>query len=102
MKSGLVSIAISVASGASRSRIGLQKVPTPGPYSTKTLVRCQSTRPSILSISRADEGMIEPTITGCFRKPRKNIAHWPSPNNEVLRLPASALSPGDAVINSST
>ncbi|VXC72946.1 hypothetical protein SPHINGOT1_130157 [Sphingomonas sp. T1] len=75
MKSGLVSITISVASGAMRSRIGRQKVPTPGPYSTNTLVLSQSTRPSILRISLSDDGTIEPTMTGCFRNSVKNICH---------------------------
>src|SRR3546814_6523271 len=65
MKSGLVSIAMNCASGAIRSRIERQKVPTPGPYSTNNLVFAQSTGPSILRISRSEDGTIEPTITGC-------------------------------------
>src|SRR3546814_8820779 len=73
MKSGLVSIAMNCASGAIRSRIERQKVPTPGPYSTNNLVFAQSTGPSILRISRSEDGTIEPTITGCLTKPWKNM-----------------------------
>ena len=73
MKSALVSIAISIASGAIRSRIGRQKVPTPGPYSTNSLQLAQSTGPSILRISLSDDGTIDPTITGCLKKPCRNI-----------------------------
>ena len=91
MKSGLVSIAISIASGAIFSRIGRQKVPTPGPYSTNSLVFAQSTGPSILAISRSDDGMIEPTITGCFRKPEKNICHGLGTPAALRRLRRMAL-----------
>src|SRR3982750_372884 len=73
MKSGLVSIAIYFASGASRSSTCGQKVPTPGPYSTNSFVFSQSTGPSILRISLPDEGTTEPTITGCLMKPLMNI-----------------------------
>src|SRR5690606_13713859 len=73
MKSGLVSMAINCASGASRSRTGRQNVPAPGPYSTNNLVFAQSTGPSILRISRSDECTIDPTITGCLRNPWKNM-----------------------------
>src|SRR5437763_7322849 len=72
VKWGLVSIVTSFASGASRSRIGFVNVPTPGPYSTNSLVFAQSTGPSILSISTRLDGMIEPTITGFLMKPRRN------------------------------
>ncbi|VVT07214.1 hypothetical protein SPHINGO391_390025 [Sphingomonas aurantiaca] len=75
MNSGLVSITTSLASGAIRSRIGRQKVPTPGPYSTNSLQFAQSTGSSILRISLSDEGTIDPTMTGCFRNPEKNICH---------------------------
>ena len=73
MKSGLVSIAISLASGASRSRIGRVKVPTPGPYSTNNLAADQSTGFSILSIRIRLDGMTDPTITGCLRKPAQEL-----------------------------
>ena len=72
MKSGLVSIVTRVASGPSWSRTGRVKVPTPGPYSTNSLVLAQSTGASIFSISTLLDGMIEPTITGFFRNPRRN------------------------------
>src|SRR6476619_6808353 len=62
----------SVASGPSFSSTGRVKVPTPGPYSTKTRVFAQSTGSSILSIKTRLDGMTEPTITGFFRKPRRN------------------------------
>src|SRR6218665_1892509 len=71
MKSGLVSIAIRVASGAMRRRQCSVKVPTPGPYSTNNLQLAQSTGASILSIVARDEGMMEPTITGGLMKPRR-------------------------------
>ena len=48
------------------------KVPTPGPYSTNSLVFAQSTGSSILSMSTRLDGMIEPTITGFLMKPRRN------------------------------
>ena len=48
------------------------KVPTPGPYSTNSRVLSQSTGASIFSISIRLDGMIEPTITGFLRKPRRN------------------------------
>ena len=53
------------------------KVPTPGPYSTNSLVFAQSTGLSMRSISVREEGMIEPTMTGRLRKPLKNIAIGP-------------------------
>ena len=52
--------------------MGRVKVPTPGPYSTNRRVFSQSTGRSIFSISTRLEGMIEPTITGFLRKPRRN------------------------------
>ena len=48
-------------------------MPTPGPYSTNNRQFAQSTGSSILRISLPEEGTTEPTITGCFRKPEKNI-----------------------------
>ena len=72
MNSSLVSIAISLASGASRSRIGRVKVPTPGPYSTNNLTLSHSTGSSIRSISTLLDGMTDPTITGFLMKPRRN------------------------------
>src|SRR5688572_17707970 len=72
MKSALVSMAISLASAGSRSSTCRVKVPTPGPYSTNNLTSSQRTGPSILSISTLLDGMTEPTITGFFRKPRRN------------------------------
>src|SRR6478609_6749778 len=72
MKSGLVSIAISIASGPRRSRIGRVNVPTPGPYSTNSRVRDQSTGLSMRSIRILLDGITDPTMTGCFRKPRRN------------------------------
>src|SRR3546814_863583 len=51
MKSSVVSIAISVASPGRCSRTGRQKVPTPGPYSTNSLVFFQSTGRSMWRIS---------------------------------------------------
>src|SRR3954462_4087552 len=73
MKSGLVSITISFASGARRLRIGRVKVPTPGPYSTKSLQFAQSTLSSMRWTSRCDEDATAPTITGCLKKPLRNI-----------------------------
>src|SRR6476661_1963828 len=55
-----------------RSSTGRVNVPTPGPYSTNSLVFSQSTGPSILSISTRLDGMTDPTITGFLRKPRRN------------------------------
>src|SRR5437870_12224202 len=52
--------------------MGRVKVPTPGPYSTNTRVFSQSTGRSIFSMRTRLDGMIDPTITGCFRKPRRN------------------------------
>src|SRR3546814_15993501 len=91
MKSGLVSIAMNCASGAIRSRIERQKVPTPGPYSTNNLVFAQSTGPSILRISRSEDGTIEPTITGCLLKPWKNMPQGegtPAARRSRLRVAA--------------
>jgi hypothetical protein len=68
----LVSIVTSVASGPSFSSTGRVNVPTPGPYSTNSRVFAQSTGSSILSIRTRLDGMIEPTITGFLRKPRRN------------------------------
>src|SRR4051794_35969826 len=72
VKSALVSIVSRVASGPSLSSTGRVKVPTPGPYSTNRRVFAQSTGPSILSISTRLDGITDPTITGFFRKPRRN------------------------------
>src|SRR3546814_19766114 len=77
MKSSLVSIAISVASPDMRSRTGRQKVPTPGPYSTNSLLFFQSTGRSMWRISVGDDGTIDPTMTGCLIKPRTNMPHGP-------------------------
>ena len=30
-----------------------------------------------MSIVKREDGMIEPTILGCSRNPRKNTPHWP-------------------------
>src|SRR5215218_1335738 len=81
MKSGLVSMAISLASAGSRSSTRRVKVPTPGPYSTNNLTSSQRTGSSILSIRTLLDGMTDPTITGFFRKPRRNchcglFARW--------------------------
>src|SRR5690349_19504105 len=73
MKSGLVSITISLASGARRLRIGRVKVPTPGPYSTNSLQLAQSTLSSIRLTSFCDDDAMAPTITGCLKKPLRNI-----------------------------
>ena len=72
MKSAFVSIVSKVASGPSRSSTGLVNVPTPGPYSTNSLVLSQSTGSSIRSMRTRLDGMIEPTITGFLMKPRRN------------------------------
>ena len=77
MKSGLVSITISMPSRRSRSSTGRQKVPTPGPYSTNSRHSSHFTGASILAIVKRDEGMIEPTITGCSRNPSKKTPHGP-------------------------
>jgi hypothetical protein len=74
----LVSITRSSPSRRSRSSTGPQKVPTPGPYSTNSRQRSQSTGASIRSIVAREEGMIEPTIRGCSRNPRKNTPAGPS------------------------
>src|SRR3990170_2623283 len=85
VNSGLVSIVSKVASGPRFSRIGRVKVPTPGPYSTNTLVSAQSTGASILSIRIRDEGMTDPTITGFFRKPRRNCQRGLAPRCAARR-----------------
>ena len=74
-------MAISLASAGSRSSTGRVKVPTPGPYSMNSFTSSQRTGPSILSISTLLDGMTDPTITGFFRKPRRNchcglFARW--------------------------
>jgi hypothetical protein len=53
-------------------------VPTPGPYSTKSLHSFQSTASSTLVIVRRDDGTIEPTITGLRRNPSKKTPQGPS------------------------
>src|SRR3569623_605001 len=50
------------------------KVPTPGPYSTNSLVFAQSTRFNMVFCSDLDDAITDPTITGCLRKPLRNIA----------------------------
>src|SRR6478672_3016329 len=67
----------STASGASRRRMCWVKVPTPGPYSTNNLQFAQSTGASMRSISTFEEGMTDPTITGCFRNPLRNCQSGP-------------------------
>src|ERR1700712_5688525 len=66
-----------VASGAIRRSTCSVKVPTPGPYSTNNLQFAQSTGASILSITALDDGMIEPTITGCLMKPFRKCHSGP-------------------------
>jgi hypothetical protein len=78
MKAGLVSITSSIPSRRSRSSTGWQKVPTPGPYSTKSFVLSQSTTESTLVMVWREEGTIEPTITGFFKNPSRNTARGPS------------------------
>jgi hypothetical protein len=62
----------------------------------------QSVRDSIWPISLLDDGMIDPTITGCFRNSRKNMPIGPSlavPRRAPLRL--STCSPeGEVIIES--
>ena len=68
------------------------KVPTPGPYSTNSLQFAQSTGASILSIVAFDEGMIEPTITGCLMKPLRKCQSGPPPAARAKRRSARASS----------
>src|SRR3546814_20656525 len=89
VKCGLVAIVVNGASGAIRSRIERKKVPTPGLYSTNNLVFGQSTGPSILRISRSEDGTIEPTITGCLRKPWKNMPQGEGTDRKSTRLNSS-------------
>ena len=58
--------------GAQRSRIGRVKVPTPGPYSTNSLVAPSRPGPASCRSGSSLDGMTDPTITGCLRKPRRN------------------------------
>ena len=93
MYSGLVSITISVPSRRKRSSTGWQKVPTPGPYSTNTSQRSQSTGASILRMVKREEGMIDPTIRGSSMNPRKNTPHWPKARASRLRMFGRAITP---------
>src|SRR3546814_9149343 len=86
MKSSLVSIAISVASPGRCSRMGRQKVPTPGPYSTNNFVVFQSTGRSMWRIRVGDDGTIDPTMTGCLMKPRTNMPHGPKKRLSFARI----------------
>ena len=70
-------IETAVVDGFSRSSTGRQNVPTPGPYSTNRSHSSHLTGASIFLIVMSDDGMIEPTITGCFRKPLKNTPQGP-------------------------
>src|SRR5688572_13383956 len=47
-------------------------VPTPGPYSTNTRARSQSTRLSTCSIRKRELGITDPSILGCLMKLREN------------------------------
>ncbi len=49
----------------------------PGPYSTNNLVLSQSTGASIFFTVKDDDGIIDPTITGCLIKPLKKTPHGP-------------------------
>ena len=84
MKSGLVSMTISVPSRRSLSRTGRQKVPTPGPYSTNSSHAPQSTGPSILATVKRDDGMIEPTMRSSSTKPRKKTPPLPEQAADAL------------------
>jgi len=67
-------MATRTASGRMRFRISRVKVPTPGPYSTTTRARLQSTW-FIMSFTRKGElGMTEPSMAGLLKKLRANRA----------------------------
>ena len=84
---------ISDPSRRSRSSTGWQNVPTPGPYSTNTSQRCQSTGASILLIVKREDGIIEPTIRGSSTNPRKNTPHCPKSREARLRKLGRAMAP---------
>jgi hypothetical protein len=88
---GLVSIVTSFASGPSLSRIGRVKVPTPGPYSTNSLVFAQSTGLEHLVDQDRLDGMIDPTITGFLRKPRRNCQRGLGARSRAAHETARAL-----------
>src|SRR3954464_9282207 len=83
-----------MASAGRRRRTSWVKVPTPGPYSTNNLQFAQSTGASILSISTFEEGITEPTITGCFMKPRRKCQSGPPPPRRANARFLCACSPG--------
>ena len=55
----LLSVLSAVAVAGIRRRISFVKLPTPGPYSTTTRARAQSTDPRTSSIRNRELGMIE-------------------------------------------
>src|SRR3954470_5989753 len=83
-----------IASAGRRRSTSWVKVPTPGPYSTNNLQLAQSTGASILSISTFEEGITEPTITGCFTKPRRKCHSGPPPPRRANARFLCACSPG--------
>src|SRR4051812_20025437 len=89
-----------IASAGRRRSTSWVKVPTPGPYSTNNLQFAQSTGASILSISTFEEGMTEPTITGCLRKPRRKCHSGPPPPRRANARDLCACSPGKVMLMS--
>src|SRR5580692_10777059 len=76
------SIATRTASGRIRFRISRVNVPTPGPYSTSTRARSQSTC-FIMSLTRKDElGTTDPSMTGLRKKLRTNSANEDDRNDD--------------------
>src|SRR5580658_1601147 len=81
-KSVFSSIATRTASGRMRFRISRVNVPTPGPYSTTTRARFQSTW-LIMSFTRNEElGITEPSIVGLLKKLRVNNAKEESASDD--------------------
>src|SRR2546430_2603277 len=85
-KSGLTSSATSLASARIRRRISFVKVPTPGPYSTSTRARFQSTCRSTWATTKEELGSIHPTKLGYFKKFRAKRAVCPNREHDFSRI----------------
>src|SRR5580698_2679241 len=75
-KASLVSMATRCASGRIRRRISAVMVPTPGPYSTITLARSQSTGRRTSLTRYRELGQIEPSMKGWRKKFSANNSRW--------------------------
>src|SRR5215469_104532 len=65
-------MAASTPSGRSRFKIAWVIVPTPGPHSTITLARSQSTWERTSFTRNGELGIIDPSMAGCRKKLRAN------------------------------